>query len=257
VLVGSAVAILRAVVQATPFEGYYLLLLIQLGCALGLMALIAFCTSAVASGLRELRRIWRSREEPRQWRWFSIEGAAVGAVATALWLTAAPRDTYLGPSGRERLEFRLPSLIEGPLGLHPCSDVFVPVTVTYTDVAGVRIVKRATESKEPAAAVRRLHRQIRWHDDGTVGVVVILPETGLRLSFPRPHADPAGGHTDESGYRCGRVCLRPDRYRAAVAELRRQPHTTQGLVLADGHEVAQFGLGLSGGLGLEGKPRRP
>jgi hypothetical protein len=31
-------------------------------------------------------------------------------------------------------------LLEVPLGLAPCSDVFVPVTVTYTDGQGRKVV---------------------------------------------------------------------------------------------------------------------
>ena len=96
----------------------------------------------------------------------------------------------LSPSGLEQLEFRLPSVLEGPLGLYPCSDIFVPVTVTCTDADGPRIVMRATDSKEQTAAVRVLARQVQWSTDTPGRVEVLLIEPGLRLVFPSQEQPP-------------------------------------------------------------------
>ena len=155
------------------------------------MLLVFAFGAMIAMGLSMARlvlRVWFrgscAAEKVRNWRWVSMEGAVVGAVVSVITLTAAPRDIYVSPSGLEQIEFRLPCLIEGPLGLHPCSDVFVPVTVTHTDAQGRRTVQHGAEGIQETPAMRVLSRDIEWSSEVSGNTIVVLSETGTQFSFP-------------------------------------------------------------------------
>ncbi|MBM3883560.1 MAG: hypothetical protein FJ387_28290 [Verrucomicrobia bacterium] len=171
---------------ALGWGAYGLFLTIQLLIALVPFALAAVSLTAAGYTLRWLaHRSGRAGPSVR-WRWWAPEAAIAAGALTGAWLAWHPQDTYLNPEGSERLAFRQPSLLEGPLGLHACSDVFVPVTVTYTDAAGRPLDQRACEAKESTAAMRVMNRVIQWSANAPGRVVVILPATGMHLFFPEP-----------------------------------------------------------------------
>ena len=161
-------------------------LAVQLLIGICLWAIIAAGISVATSVLRIVGARVREGHWSSERTWFFPEAAAIASVVTVAWLGVPETDTYTNPHGEEYIEIRLPSLLEGPLGINECSDVFVPVWVNYVGGKHLNIVNRASEGKEEDAAIRAKQRRVLWGTGTPARAVVILPETGTVLFFPEP-----------------------------------------------------------------------
>jgi hypothetical protein len=182
-LLVTACVIVPALLMSRDNKGYCLLLGVQLLSLLFPFLLVALGLSAVGSFFRRIGGSCGFL--PRQrWRWVSAEGLMVGLVGAGAWLVWSPRDVYFSPTGSEMITFQEPSPLQTPLGIGPCSGVFKPVTVTYTDGHSRSFVQESWEETPLNATARVLNRTIQWGLGSPARAVVILPETGLGLFFP-------------------------------------------------------------------------
>lgn len=171
-------------------ENFYLLLTLQLLLGFGLLAITSIVISTALSGLRNVSGRMARGQRKGNWRWLSPDGVAVAAALTTAWLVLpGAKHTYVNPSGKEYIEIRSPSLLEGPLGVNACSDVFVPVSVKYVGGKHPNRVCLGYEGREEDAANRAKQRQILWGSGTPARAVVVLPETGTALFFPEPMPD--------------------------------------------------------------------
>ena len=159
---------------------------IQIFFALGVAIVIAQMVSVVGSIMRWFMHRMGGASAGRIGPSLTAEGMIFGLAVVGIWLGWAPKDIYPCREDARRIEIRRPSLIEGPFGLHGCSDVFVPVTLTYQDEEGLSVVQGGYEDKDGTPAQRVLNRTIRWGTNSLPRVVVELPETGDCLFFPEP-----------------------------------------------------------------------
>jgi hypothetical protein len=166
--------------------GYWLLLAMQVLLILVPVSLLTVGVSLAGSLFRWVAiRATRSGDK-QQWKWVSAEGVLVGLVIAVGWLGWSHQDVYVRPEGSETIQFGQPSLFKCPLAIGPCSDVFVPVTVRYTDSAGRTYVQSACENRTYRDTERVMGRTICWSSNAPIRVVVSLPETGIYLFFPEP-----------------------------------------------------------------------
>ena len=166
---------------------YCTTLAIQFLLALAAAVFIAVAVSVAGEIVRRFARWAGLLRDVRTWRGLTAEGCVIGLVVVGAWLRWAPTDVYLNPDRTHQVEVRLASLIEGPLGIHPCSDAYVPVTVRYRDENGHTIVQQSCEGRYSTNVERITARDISWSKGNTpCRAVVMLPETGACLFFPDP-----------------------------------------------------------------------
>jgi len=170
--------------RTAHLPAYLFMQAVQLLFALVPALVLAFAIGVVGAGIRWLVARAHGGRRTDAWQALPPEGLAVGVVAVGICLGWSPTDVYPNPKGDGQIELRQPSLIEGPFGFFPCSDCYIPVTVTYRDGQGRRRVRRECEGREQTDTDRIRGRTIRWSTEGPERVVVLLPETGQYVFFP-------------------------------------------------------------------------
>jgi len=163
----------------------------QLFFAMGVVFVIALVVSSAGFLLRWLLYLTGFSPDERSAFSLTAEGLIVGLVVVGTALGWAPKDVYTcGQSELLRIEIRSPSLLEGPLGFHHCSDCFVPVTVTYRDaISNLTVVQSGTDYSYGTRAQRASDRIVSWGTNTLQRVVVQLPASCDCLFFPEPVPD--------------------------------------------------------------------